>query len=191
MVLETTESVNLILKTNHISASNTITDYYNTTITNSNGTIKNNFCSITWNNVDMVDLLGNLYDKYNKFNISLLYVSGTAIGSGTPGANRRFLYAKMGGLPFENTYDQLTKTTTDKAIISLIHVNAGALDQWCNMDTTKTYHCFKKPSDNVNLSIDLICTFSDVYPDYADANSLFRHLTFAFAITGVNDDDDY
>ena len=69
------ECVNLNLKTTQINSSTTHADYYNKTVTTNAGQVSNNRQSYTWNNVNMRCILGDMYDKYDRFNICLNNVS--------------------------------------------------------------------------------------------------------------------
>ena len=69
------ETACLILNTFDISTSTTATDYYGNTIDNQYGTIANNRCNLTWKNVNMRQVLGAMYDKYETFNMYLYQVN--------------------------------------------------------------------------------------------------------------------
>jgi len=66
-----TETRNLILKSIDILASNDANDYFNKTVTNSNGTVENNRYSYTWN-VNLRETFGDeFYNKYSRFSICI------------------------------------------------------------------------------------------------------------------------
>jgi hypothetical protein len=66
-----TETRNLILKSIDILASNNANDYFNTTVTNSKGTIENNRYSYTWN-INLRETFGDeFYNKYSRFSICI------------------------------------------------------------------------------------------------------------------------
>jgi len=64
-----TKNISLSLKIIQINTSRIFADYLGTTI--STGQIANNWTSYTWYNVNLRNLLVPIYNKYNKFNISL------------------------------------------------------------------------------------------------------------------------
>ena len=72
----------LILNTFDINPSNTPAHYYNITIDNQYGTITNNKCNLTWKNINMRQILGTMYDKYETFNLCLYQVA-QGVGLGT------------------------------------------------------------------------------------------------------------
>ena len=61
------ETATLVLNTFDISSSFDVDAYYNTTIDNQYGTISNNRCNLTWKNINLRNLLGTIYDKYETF----------------------------------------------------------------------------------------------------------------------------
>ena len=58
------ETACLILNTFDISTSTDASIYKDKVIDNQYGTIANNRCTLTWKNVDMRRVLGEMYDKY-------------------------------------------------------------------------------------------------------------------------------
>lgn len=184
--VETIEARNLILKTNHINASTTYADYYNTTVTTTQGIIANNFGSFTWYNVCLKDLLGDMYYKYDKFNICLLHTSGCAVGTAA-GTNQRVVSVNMSGLSFQNTYDQTLRKNSGKAFLSVLNITNTANASWSFVNSNKSYHCFIKSNDYVNITIDLLTTVGDAYPTYTDSTSFLGHMTFTLAIYGIDE----
>ena len=66
------EVITFTLKTTSVDPSLVYTDYFGNTISNQNGIISNNRCNYTWYNINLRNILGNdIYEKYDKFNISL------------------------------------------------------------------------------------------------------------------------
>ena len=76
------ECVNFCLKTTSINASTTHADYFNTTISTPTGVISNNRNTMTWYNINMRNLLGPMYDKYNAFNLCFNNFAMSASGTG-------------------------------------------------------------------------------------------------------------
>ena len=63
------ETSTLILSTFDISTSIAGTVFYNKTVDNQIGTISNNRCTLTWKNINMRQVLGEMYDTYETFNV--------------------------------------------------------------------------------------------------------------------------
>ena len=76
-----TETRNLILKSIDILASNNANDYFNTTVTNSKGTIENNRYSYTWN-INLRETFGDeFYNKYSRFSICISSFNNTSLST--------------------------------------------------------------------------------------------------------------
>ena len=69
------ECASLILNTFDIATSVNPATYWDTTIDNQYGTITNNRCDLTWKNINMRQILGVMYDKYETFNLCLYQVA--------------------------------------------------------------------------------------------------------------------
>jgi hypothetical protein len=79
-------SVQLILKTTDINADNTPATYYGTqlaplTVSTSTGQISRHRTSMTWYNINVRALPGDLYDRYERYNISLNFAAGSSTGT--------------------------------------------------------------------------------------------------------------
>jgi len=182
------QSTHIMLKTSYIYNSLTTTALYNTTIDNTNGIITNNCCSFTWKNVNLREILRGLYDKYDKFNISLVSVMTGVAGSVNTGFNERMLLVKLSGLSFINTYDQSVRQNTGEATVGVLPFSYGSFSYSFIQNENKSYHCFTKSTDYVDLKIDLKCAYNDLYPNY-NQNQILGNLTFYFDIYGVDGDD--
>lgn len=111
-----TPKVNFTLNTSDISASDTVGDY---PLANTKGSINQYRTSITWNAVNIKNILGTLYDKYELFNLEI-----RSVGSPIPPTlfgvtdNDRTLTLKMSGLDWVfNSYDTNSGNTVNEAII--------------------------------------------------------------------------
>ena len=58
------ETVNFVLRTTSINNDNTPAVYYNSTFRNNIGTVAQNRSSITWNNINLRNVLDEMYDRY-------------------------------------------------------------------------------------------------------------------------------
>ena len=96
-----------VLSSYDISPSDDLVDYYNQTVTTQNGTVADNRMSLTWNNVNLQQLLGNdFYNAYNRFTIRLTsQYWNVAPTSGVPSITKQyyqdsFVKVYLKGLPF-------------------------------------------------------------------------------------------
>lgn len=181
------ESVNFVLKSTSINNDNTPAVYYNVTYRNNIGTVAQNRSSITWNNINLRNLLGEMYDRYEKFNLSLIFIAGSKTGTtAETGADNRTFYVRMRGLNFNSTYDQATGNNNNLVVLTSIRIPLEASTPWINSYFSTQYFTFQK-QDNVNINIDLVNIVDDDAYAPADENSMIGHLIYSFSITGVED----
>ena len=126
------EVITYTLKTTSIYSSLVYNDYFSSKITTTTGLISNNRCNFTWYNINLRNILGNdIYEKYNKFNISLNTVAMSSQGSSTAMTpDARTLYIKMSGLPWLSSYD--TSNPSTYATLNVIQVPTTASTTYLN-----------------------------------------------------------
>ena len=74
--------------------------------------------NMTWNNINLRTVLGDLYDKYDYFNLSLYFISTDTTCTLTSAADKA-TYMKIGGLPFSNqTYNVTNKANGTLCIMA-------------------------------------------------------------------------
>ena len=97
------QSAHFHLNTTDILNSVTVGDY---PVINQYGSVNTIKTDYTWNNIDFKTILGDMYDKFEKFNIKLCAVQYTQQAIFGLSLNDRCLSVNMYGLPFSNsTYD--------------------------------------------------------------------------------------
>jgi len=179
-----TENISLCLKTTQINASTTFADYLGTTISTSTGQIANNRTTYTWYNVNLRNLLDPIYNKYNKFNISLNNVITSTQGITISQANDRQIQIKMSGLMWLSSYNQATGKNDQNKVIKLLQFSR--VGSGCDsFQFAEQYHTFLKGSDNVNITINLHNVDTDTYTQTTTSSELFGHFIFNFNIQGV------
>ena len=180
-----TENISLTLKTTQISTNTTYADYLNTVSTEF-GQVSEKRTSYTWYNVNLRNLLNPIYDKYDKFNISLNNVITSTQGSTASAANDRQIQIKMSGLSWLSSYDQQYKNNQFKVIKVLQFQKAGS---GCDsFQFNEQYFTFVKSSDITNITIKLHNVDTDSYTTTTTATELFGHMIFNFNIQGVPED---
>ena len=116
----------LILNTFDIATAVTSLPYWNTTINNQYGTITNNRCNLTWKNINMRQVLGEMYDKYETFNLYLYQVAQSQ-GFGTVvacTANQQLVDIRIKGLQFlNNGYNVISRNNTNSAFLTSYILN--------------------------------------------------------------------
>lgn len=183
------QSVNLVLKTTQINSDNTPATYYGNNVISLTGSVSNNRTSFTWNNINLRILLGDMYDKYERFNINLNFASGGATGvsaeAQTSSDNRMFL-VKLSGLPFTSSYNQSSNTNINQVVLTAIQLPLTSTTTWYNNYFTTQYCTFTK-QDLVNISIDLHTVATDTTYTPSVIGKMIGHCVFSFNIYGVDD----
>ena len=138
------EIVTLTLNTNDIFSGTNYANFYNTTIDNRFGTITNNRCTNTWKNINMRQVLGVLYDKYETFNIKLYQITQTsgAIGGVNPlAADFSLVDVRISGLPFlNNSYNIASRNNTNSLYLTSYVLNVYFFgDCWINNTKLQPY----------------------------------------------------
>ena len=179
--MEQKRSVRLVLKTSDLTANSTTAigqcDQYKTTF--------------TWFNINLRNLLGDLYNQYDYFNMCLISIRSSltqALAAGAT-ADDKMVAVKIAGLPFINqSYNQPTNNNgvfTTATILS-IPINATAnTQQFNNVANVMT---FNKDQDLCNLNISLFRILDDTKPVLNAAN-INPQFTFIFTIIGIDKAD--
>ena len=178
------ENIILTLKTSDINLSDVQADYYNQTVTTARGIIYNNRTGYTWYNVNLKNILGGLYTKYDKFNICLVSVSQSYQAAQTVNnilqlSTNNVVSIKMSGLQWLSSYDQATGNNIDSVVVGLRNFNDNN-----NNIPQNNYITFLKGSQIVNITINLHSLSNDG-PLVSNQNSVFGHMVFLFNITPI------
>lgn len=140
---------------------------------------------LSWNNINLRLLLGDMWAKYDLFNISLIEV-GTGQCSNTITGNNLGISLNMAGLPWRNSgYNSIVNNMSTSVCM-------GTLSLVSNGVTSKIYDfnqvTFSKNQETVNLSI-----FYKIINDETMAESKaldYPNMNFIFRIEGVREDKD-
>ena len=145
----------------------------------------NNFNTVTtWNNINFRLLLGDMYDKYDLFNIRLVSIAcdDNRIGELVSGnsASDRIVTVNMSGLNFYNqTYDSSTNINTSKTVIATYKLYESFATFYTNHIAT-----FGKGNDVCNLTIEFN-RISDNQPVNCAASLDYPQMVFLFNIYGI------
>jgi hypothetical protein len=177
-------SVQLIFKTTDINADNTAATYYGTQAAPLTVTT-----SMTWYNINMRALLGDLYDKYERFNISLNFAAGSSTGTiaeNNTAADNRMLQVKMKGLPFISSFNVNQDVNIGQVCFNTISIPLTSYSPWNNNYFTQQFYTFTK-QDMVNITIDLHTILTDTFPAPDSNTKMIGHCVFSFNIYGIED----
>ena len=154
---------------------------------------KTNF---TWTNINLRAILGDMYDRYDKFMLRIDSIvqsaaynvdgnTGYQIGSN---ADDLLLNINIGGLPFlHSNYNTTTKNTTSSFPLCTYKV-FKALGSTNMVSYTDTFATFGKGQDLANINI-YYTRVIDNQMVSTGATSVYPYLTFYFTIFGVPNED--
>jgi hypothetical protein len=172
------ETSSLILKTADIYNGNLTNQAINVDLINNDiGQITKDGARITWKNINPKVLLGDMYEKFTKFNLHLCSYSMRKLNADL---TDNVLLFSMSGLPWSNQgYNLQSKSITNQTLIFSTSLNATSTngDGFLGSDSTLT---FNRPTTNFDITIDIRNSLN-AYP-----NDYLNHQTFSFSITGVD-----
>ena len=148
----------------------------------SNAICDANRLNMTWNNINLRTLLGDMYDKYDMFNLCLNTVTTASAPASTGGSNDdRNVIFYLSGLPFVNqTYDVQYNTNTSKtALCSFQFVSSACSTQYFYSNNIAT---FDKRQDMVNISLSYGKVLDGATPTTVN---VFPHIVLIFDIFPV------
>jgi hypothetical protein len=145
------------------------------------GTADANGTTLTWNNINLRVLLGDMYDQYDRFNLNLNTIATNQAAVIGTAADDRACYITIAGLPWvNNTYNQKTSSNTNTTVIaSCVFTSQGQTTQYYYGNNTTT---FIKNQDVCNITISIRKILDDASPSTANA---FPKIMFIFDIEGV------
>ena len=168
------------------------------TVNNQYGSTNSIRSKMTWNNINLRTVLGDMYDKFDTFNICLNTVSTanpTAIGGTTISTNTDNLQIifKLSGLPLINqTYNTYSGHNEMSTNIGSMTFTAAAITQYFFSNNIAT---FGKNSDICSITIEYNRVIdglnpSSVGPWYQTAAAVapFPNVMFLFDIIGIDKD---
>ena len=174
--MEQKRSIRLVLKTSDLTANAT-------TAIGQCDKFRQNF---TWFNINLRTLLGDQYDQYDYFNMSLVSMScalaSTNAGQGT--VDDKTVCVKLSGLPFINqTYDQKRGNNGSVTTLTIFQIptTASATTLQYNNSTVNVL-TFGKNQELCNINIFLTRILDD---EKSAITTAFPQFVFIFTITGV------
>jgi len=173
------ESASLILRTSDLPSNSS----------NNIGSSDQYYINMTWSNINLRTLLGNMYDKYDRF--ALVPVSFQSnMGDATFGSTNddRIVSVNISGLPFtNNNYSSSSKTNQ---VSSVIYVTRFLSSSSISSSTGGTVLTFTKNQELVNLNISYQRTSLNGNGNYnINTTAAFPHVIFTFNIYGITKSD--
>ena len=139
--------------------------------------LRNDF---TWYNISFKTILGDMYDKYDRFNIKLSSVMYSAIADPAVGApNALLLKVNLVGLPFSNcTYNSYTNSNSQRCTVGSYAVAAAGGQLYFNDDNVFSIY---KPPAIASIRI-YLTTVDDYVPNWSQSGPI---MDFYFRVYGI------
>jgi hypothetical protein len=140
----------------------------------------------TWNNINLRILLGDMYDKYDLFNICLNTITTASAVANTGASNDdRNVILKLSGLPFINqTYSVKQGCNTAICpISSFLFVSNASTTQ---LFYSNNCYTFGKSQQSCNLTVQYGRVLDDALPTTGNA---YPSVVLIFDIVGVSKDN--
>ena len=147
--------------------------------------------TLTWNNINLRTVLGDMYDKFDRFNLCLNTVASSIAGAYGGSLQERCNFITVSGLPWtNNTYYQSNGFNSNAAVIGSICIPASVtgppavesqITQYFYSNNTAT---FGKNQDICNITISFLKIVDGSKPNVTLAYPKFL---FLFDIVGVEE----
>ncbi len=153
--------------------------------TNAYGTMNSTMTNFTFTNVNMRNIIGILWNKYDKFNL-ICASYGTGSVSTSLSGNQRLQWFQISGLQFINTLsvvnnNSLQRDYTTTPIFNPQNTNTADAESFSNPIGATT---FRKPeSENVDLTFQLW----SINNNGTVLNAQMNHFTLSFIVVGVKE----
>ena len=139
----------------------------------------------TWTNINLETVLGQMYYKYESFNICLSFVMSEAnlVDSGITTVNDRNCLINIGGLPWINqTYNAKTNTNGSQTVIGFVQYPTNTSSSIVSPSFQSFYVAtFTKNCPIVNININM----KRIDLSLPTATNDFPNMLFLFDIYGV------
>lgn len=191
----------LTLRSYDINASNTAADYFNTVVTTPAGEVADNRMTLTWNNVNLRQLMGDsFYNKFDKFHIRLntLLIGQTTTAVLTPqtaaATEARSVEMYMSGLAWDPApYNQGSSThSAGRVQFSMNVLPQIAATAGLGVGQVSVFavgqspsFTFSKTADSPTIKIHIVQQADQLPFVPAAATSLYGHMDFTFEIHGL------
>ena len=186
------ETRTFTLSSYDISPSDNLADYYNKTVSSQYGTVTDNRMSMTWNNVNLQQIVGNdFYNTYNQFSIKLVNYTRAGAPTSDSGTTTNvqqlyqdtFVNVYLKGLPF---YPPAPNGALMNVVnIGLISPTAGGTTG-INNSSSLSWTFLKTSTANLGLHIRSVGTEQPYSPGDIMTN-MWGHSVCTFEVTGLTD----
>lgn len=145
--------------------------------------------SYTWTGVDLRSILGDLWDKYEYYSLTLVGVIVSTMTSSSLTTHDKANIYYMDGLNWENcNYDNSLKHNTNKSVIYSINYNPLTTSVGIiRFPSTNISNCFSKGGPNVNLTISAysILSLIPAIPSNSGSGAVYPNRAYLFNIRPI------
>jgi hypothetical protein len=144
--------------------------------------------SFTWNNINLRNLLGDMYDKYDRFNLCLNCISSAYTGSALSGTNNSQVLIRLTGLPWIGCNYNISSTGINAnniyTIITSFKFSSSTPQEPLTQYFNESIATFSKNSDIISITIDYLRLVDLSSPD---TTNTYPQVSFIFDIYGIDD----
>ena len=145
---------------------------------------------LLWKNINLRTVLGEMYNKYDLFNLSLKYVGSSKLNPVFLDIENSNIIVNINGLPFINqTYNQSHFCNTSNAVLGLYTipntVNSVSSQCFYNSD----YLTFGKNQELVNINMFFTRIVDNEPPPISLANCTYPEFVFILDIFGIDKEE--
>jgi hypothetical protein len=160
--------------------------------TNKYGTANTNNTELTFTNINIKQILGSNYDRYQKFNLILNSIIIPVTTLAIPITNDANVMLYMSGLPFDNgsTYSAISGFSSNSSYIGCVHmVNASNANSAIVTYPPTFFNTIIKPQDINDITISLrgaIATLTATGATFLlPSGTIYPQMAFCFSIVPV------
>ena len=151
-----------------------------------NGNVNNQYGSVnqfrndyTWYNISLKTILGDMYDKYDSFNVKLSSIMYSTIAAPSINPGALLLKVNVVGLPFSNcTYHSYSNSNSQYCTMGSFTLGVNGTQMYYNDDNVFSIN---KPPESCNIRI-YLSTLSDTVPVWG---TIGPQIDFYFRIYGI------
>ena len=144
--------------------------------------------SITWNNINLRNLLGDMYDKYDRFNLCLNCISTAYTAFALSATNNSQVLIRLTGLPWVNCNYNITSNAINVNniynIIGTFKFSSSTPQEPLTQYFYESIATFSKNSDIISITIDYLRLVDLSSPD---TTNTYPQISFFFDIYGIDD----
>jgi hypothetical protein len=177
-ILESIPKAGFALKYNDISVSDVVGNY---PVTNSVGTINATRTQATWFSINLEQMLGEMYNKYEMFNLRLNCVSYQQQAAFGVAPFDRLIQFGVSGLAWENNnYNTLRKMLTNESVLGILNFQENvAVTEVFDNSFVATFR--KQKTCNITIQLETL----DGNVPALDAGEIFPRISWFFDIIPV------